>query len=241
MDFPGDDGRGGRVVDQDRALLHAGEHAVVAVDHRAHVVVVADAHQDEIAALRRLFRGGGGLAAVFLDPLGGLGRAAVVDRHVMAALFQQVARHRVAHDAQAEERNFRHRLVSKEVFWILAQAGGGKFDRGLSTDHNTCAFIQYPVSAQAQCPTEPAVDVDSQQKRYGNGRQQAEGARGGAGADRKAVRQGLHHEDGRRRDQGHRRGVHRVARPGHRARRRRPAARAGWSRSTGRNPPARPR
>ena len=42
------------------------------------------------------------------------------------------------------------------------------FDRGRSTEHNTCAFIQYPVSAQAL----PAVDVDSQYKRYRNGRQQ---------------------------------------------------------------------
>ena len=55
--------------------------------------------------------------------------------------------------AKAEERNFRHRLVSKEFFEFYRR----RFDSGLSTDHNTCAFIQYPVSAQAQ----PAVDVDS--------------------------------------------------------------------------------
>jgi len=27
------------------------------------------------------------------------------------------------------------------------------FDSPVSTDHNTCAFIQYPVSAQAQVPS----------------------------------------------------------------------------------------
>ena len=221
MKFPGNDRGSGGVVDQDRALLQARERPVVPVGDRAHVVVVADAHHDEIGALRGFLRGGGGLAAVLLHPLRGLRRAAVVDRHVVAAFFQQVARHRVAHDARARGTKLSPSSCLQRGFSDFTAA---VFDSGRSTEHNTCAFIQYPVSAQAQ----PAEDVDSHNKRYGNGRQQqAEGARSGAGADREAVRQGLHHEDGRRRHQGHRRGVHRLARPRHRARRRRPAARPG--------------
>ena len=71
---------------------------------------------------------------------------------------------------------------------------------------------------------------------------QVEGPDRRAQPDRAPVRQGLDHEarqerqvDGRRDD------VHRLARPRYRARRRRPAARAAWWKSTGRNPPARPR
>jgi hypothetical protein len=100
------------VVDQDGVLSHAGKGALLAVDHRAHVIVVADAHHDEIAVLGRLARRRGMLAAVLLDPLLSLGRGAVIDRNVVAAFFLQVARHGIAHDAESKERNFRHRLVS---------------------------------------------------------------------------------------------------------------------------------
>jgi hypothetical protein len=40
----------------------------------------------------------------------------------VAAFLQLVARHRIAHDAQAEERNLCHRFVSQGFFGILAQA-----------------------------------------------------------------------------------------------------------------------
>ena len=56
----------------------------------------------------------------------------------------------------------------------------------------------------------------------------SQGPAGRAGADRKAVRQGLDHAAGRRRGhRGHPGRLHRLARPRHRARRRRPAARPG--------------
>ena len=42
----------------------------------------------------------------------GLGGGAVVDGDVVAAFLQQVACHRIAHDAEPEERNFRHLFVS---------------------------------------------------------------------------------------------------------------------------------
>ena len=69
VQFARDVGRGGGVVDEDRAALHAGEGAVGPERDRAQIVVVADAGEDEIAALG----GGAGrrrrLAAVFGDPL----------------------------------------------------------------------------------------------------------------------------------------------------------------------------
>ena len=112
MDFTRHRRRRGRVVDEDRAFLHAGENPVVAIDHRAHIVVVADAHHDEVAVLGCLARRRRVLAAVFFRPLLGLRRGAVVHRDIVAAFLEQVAGHRVAHDAQAEERDFRHRYVS---------------------------------------------------------------------------------------------------------------------------------
>ena len=94
------------MVHQDRALLHAGERAVVAIGHRAHVVVVADAHQHEIAcpgrpraASRR------DLPPYSLTHWLRLRRGAVVDRHVVAALLQQVARHRIAHHPEPDAEN----------------------------------------------------------------------------------------------------------------------------------------
>jgi len=100
------------VIDEDRALLHPRQHTVIAIDDRADVVVVADAHHDEIAVLGGLARRGRVLAAVLLGPLLRFGRGAVVDGHVVAAFLEQVAGHGIAHDAEAEERYFRHRFVS---------------------------------------------------------------------------------------------------------------------------------
>ena len=100
------------VVDEHCALFHAGECAACAQRNFTHVVIVADAHHHEIAILCRLARRPRVLSAVLLRPLLGLGGGAVVDRDVMAAFLREMSRHRVAHDAQAEERDFRHRFVS---------------------------------------------------------------------------------------------------------------------------------
>ena len=53
----------------------------------------------------------GALAAELADPLLGLGGGAVVDGDVVAALVLEMPGHRVAHDAEAEKRHFRHRLL----------------------------------------------------------------------------------------------------------------------------------
>ena len=100
------------MVYEDRTPLHAGERAVPAVSDRAHVLVVADAGKHEVGLARRLARGGGAPAAVFLHPLCGLPGRAVKDRDLVAALFEQVPRHRVAHDAQPDECDSCHTRAS---------------------------------------------------------------------------------------------------------------------------------
>jgi hypothetical protein len=55
-DLAGDVGRGRGVVDQHRALGHAGQGAVIAEDDRAEVLVVADAGENQLRALDRLAR-----------------------------------------------------------------------------------------------------------------------------------------------------------------------------------------
>ena len=100
--------RGGRVVDEDRALLHARERAVWSEHDGAQIVVVADAGENEIAIRHRLARRRRGCAAVFRNPVPRLRRRAVIDRQVVTALGLQMARHRKAHDAQPEKCDLRH-------------------------------------------------------------------------------------------------------------------------------------
>ena len=95
------------MINEDRALLHAGEGTVLAEHHGAQVVVVADAGEDDGASGRRLARGRGGPAAMGGDPGLGLGTGPVVDGDVVA-LLREVPRHRRAHYAEAQERDFRH-------------------------------------------------------------------------------------------------------------------------------------
>ena len=74
----------------------------------AHVMVVADAHHDEVLAADGFFRCLGDLAAVFLGPLLGLGGGTVVDRDLVAAFVLQVPGHRVTHHAETQKRHLRH-------------------------------------------------------------------------------------------------------------------------------------
>ena len=108
VQFARDLRRRGGVIDEDRALARAGEHAVLAEHHFAQVVVVADAGHDEILAFGRLPRRRRALAAELRDPFVGLGGGAVIDGDVVAALGLQMAGHRVTHDAQADKRHLRH-------------------------------------------------------------------------------------------------------------------------------------
>src|SRR5918995_93408 len=73
------------------------------------VVVVADAREHDLLALGGGPRRRRGAAAVLGRPPFGLGGRAVVDRHVVA-LGLEVAGHRVAHAAQTQECDLRHRV-----------------------------------------------------------------------------------------------------------------------------------
>ena len=73
--------RGGGVVDEDRAALHAGEGAVVAERDRAQVVVVADAGEHDLGALGRRGAAWPRSCRRIPRPMPGLGGGAVVDGH----------------------------------------------------------------------------------------------------------------------------------------------------------------
>ena len=81
----GDIGGGGGVIDEDGAAAERGEGAMLPERHRAEIVVIADAGEDEFGAVRRLGGGGREPAAESRDPGFGLGARAVEDRDVVAA------------------------------------------------------------------------------------------------------------------------------------------------------------
>ena len=102
-------GRGGGVIDEHRALLHAGEGAVCAertsrrsLSLPTHIITKSwpSAASFGVAAA---------LPPNCLDPFLGLGGGAVVDGDLVAALVLEVPGHGVAHDAKTEKRHLRHR------------------------------------------------------------------------------------------------------------------------------------
>jgi hypothetical protein len=89
------------VIDDDAALGHLRQSLG---DHGADVVIVADAEEDDLATGGRLGHRDGRSTAVLGDPaLRLLGRA--VEHRDLVAGGLQVPGHRVAHDAQANERD----------------------------------------------------------------------------------------------------------------------------------------
>ena len=109
--FAGDLGRGGGVVDEHGALLHAVKGAVRPECHLAQIVVVAHAAHDEVLAL------GSGLGrccaapAVLSNPLLRLSRGAVIHGDVMAAFILEMPGHGIAHDAETEKSHLRHSVL----------------------------------------------------------------------------------------------------------------------------------
>ena len=132
-----DVGGSGGVVDEGRALLHAGKGAVGADRDRAQIVVVADAAHHEILALGGGLRGRGGLAAELLGPLLRLGRGAVVDGDLMATLFDEVSCHGETHDAETEKCDFGHICYLVFGAWAAGAIRAGGF--GGSLHHTRCA------------------------------------------------------------------------------------------------------
>src|SRR6185437_6152594 len=86
--------------------------ALGASRHRAQIVVIADAGENEILIPSRLGRGRRKLAAMLRNPFLGGSLGAVVDRDVMAALVLQVRRHRVSHHAKTKKCHRCHSLPS---------------------------------------------------------------------------------------------------------------------------------
>jgi 3-hydroxyisobutyrate dehydrogenase len=144
-------GRGGGVVDEDRALAHAGEGAVGPERHFAQVVVVADAAHDEVLAVRGFLRRLGGLAAKLGGPFLGLGGGAVIDRHLVAAFVLEMPGHGVAHDAQAQKRNLRHirSPLKHGPLWPL-------FEFRVAIGHCRGPAVNYPCTGQPTALTHPA-------------------------------------------------------------------------------------
>ncbi|MPL79213.1 hypothetical protein SDC9_25088 [bioreactor metagenome] len=105
--FARDLGRHRGVVDEDRVRPHAGESALVAETDGAQVVVIADAGHDEIGARGGRGRRGRGAPAMARHPGLGLGRRAVVDRHLMP-LRRQMPRHREPHHPEPQKCHLRH-------------------------------------------------------------------------------------------------------------------------------------
>ena len=102
-------GRGRGVVHVERAGLHADKGAVFAQHHAAQVVVIAHAREHDVGVLRGLTRGkgqtvatGGSVAFDLGQPAFCFGRGAVVHADRMSGLCQ-MACHRIAHHAQAQE------------------------------------------------------------------------------------------------------------------------------------------
>ena len=125
IEFAGDFGRGGGVVDEDGAGLQGFEGAALAGCHRAQVIVIADAAEDEVGAIGGLRRGWSRSAAELLSPFFGFRGRAVIDRHIVTALDLQVTGHRIPHDAQTNERDFCHSKTPEIPFYRdLADADG---------------------------------------------------------------------------------------------------------------------
>ena len=77
-------GGGGRVIDEDRARLHAREGAARSQRDRAQIIVVSDAGENEITPRSRFTRGRSARPAMPVDPAGRLGRSSVVDDDAVA-------------------------------------------------------------------------------------------------------------------------------------------------------------
>jgi hypothetical protein len=102
MQFTGHRRRGGGVIDEARPPRHAGKCTLLPQHHRTQVVVVADAGEHEVGPRAGLRRGVCAGTAIGLDPGLGLGRGAVVDRHLVAGTGQ-VPGHGITHHAKTQK------------------------------------------------------------------------------------------------------------------------------------------
>ena len=111
MQLAGDAGRGRGVVDEHGAGPKRLKRAVWPERHRAEIVVIADAGEDEIGAVRGRGRGGRRCSAKLGDPGIGLGARAIEHRHRVAATRLEMTGHGKAHGAEPDPRDFAHGLT----------------------------------------------------------------------------------------------------------------------------------
>ena len=104
-------GNGG-VIDEDGPLGHARQRPILAQHDRPQIVVIADTGHDEFRALGRLARRRGMGATMLGRPFLRLCGRPVVDRDLVAGRLE-VPRHRVAHHAQTQKRQFRHHTLRR--------------------------------------------------------------------------------------------------------------------------------
>src|SRR3546814_5413776 len=97
-----------RISDWSSAVCSS-DLAIVALNHRAQIIVVADAGHDQFGTGGCRLRTRGLPALVLCNPAVGFIRRAVPDRDLMAGLHQMPG-HRVAHDAKPDKCNLRHRF-----------------------------------------------------------------------------------------------------------------------------------
>ena len=167
VQFTGNGGRGGGVIDEQAAGRHGRKCAGVRGQRDlAQIGIITNAAEHHVGATRRLGRVVGYLAAVFGGPGIGFGAGAVVHRDLMPALGQQVASHGCTHDAHAEKSQFqclhacapgRKGVASKgslDAAWRRAAGRAGRL-RGLAEPrsfHDNRRLFQLRLPARLSSP-----------------------------------------------------------------------------------------
>src|SRR6185503_10463117 len=153
--------RSRRVVDEHRALAHAGKGAVGPERHLPEVVVIADAGKDDVLAGRRLARRRRGFAASVGDPFLRLGRGAIIYRHLVT-FGLEVTGHRKAHDAQTEKCCLDHDRLAEPEALIAAGRGKRKVKPARLSLAWSCRAARAPgsrarIAASATCAAHAAL------------------------------------------------------------------------------------
>ncbi len=100
--FTGQTGRGRGVIDKDRTGFQPGQNAVIAIDDRAHIIIITDTGKGNVGALGGLAGRINCRAAILAGPFLGLRFGAVIDLHLMTG-FDQIPRHGIAHDTETDK------------------------------------------------------------------------------------------------------------------------------------------
>ena len=90
------------MIDENRAFVHPGEGPVGTGADGPQVIVIAHTGHHEVSAFSSFSRGRGHLATMLFHPGFSLGGGAVIDGNGVP-FGLQVAGHRIAHHAQAQE------------------------------------------------------------------------------------------------------------------------------------------